>query len=171
MVLLPENIDDAMSLAEIVKDIGVDYFVMKPFYFNSSNKYGQDFFLKYDDYLEYFKEIESLSTNNFHCKMRLETLEKKERMYRKCLGWPFMLYVRSDGELMPCLAHQGDESLTLGSLFKESFIDLWTGVNKNKITKIIEDINVQKCQPNCRHHRINQFLWDVSQNIPHKNFI
>jgi len=171
MVLLPENIDDALILAKTVKDIGVDYFVMKPFYFNKNNQYGHNFSLDYNNYLDYFDEIERLSTNDFYCKMRLETLENKDRNYHKCLGWPFILYVRSDGELMPCLAHQGNESLSLGSLLKKSFFDLWTGDRKKQIIEIMEGINVQNCQPNCRHHNINQFLWEISQNIPHKNFI
>ncbi len=171
MVLLPENIKDAMELAKTVKEIGVDYFVMKPFYFNRNNSYGHDFSLQYNEYLDFYREIEMLSTKEFYCKMRLETSENKMRNYSKCLGWPFILYVRTDGELMPCLAYQGDEMLSLGSLVSHSFSDLWTRANKKRICEKMEKIDVQACQPNCRHHNINQFLWEISREIPHKNFI
>ncbi len=171
MVLLPENINNIIDFTKKIKKIGVDYLVFKPFYHHSSNSYGQENVLDYYEYEEILERAESLSTDSFMCKIRWHTLDNSQRTYQTCLGSPFFVYVRTDGALYPCLARHNEESLNLGNLGKCKFLDLWNSSSKKNIFSAIKEIDVHQCQPNCRHHAINNFLWDLLHPGSHKNFI
>lgn len=171
LVLLPENMHGVGEFAQRIKDIGVDYLAFKPFYFNGNNRYGGDFSLDYRAHEAELAGAEALSTPTFHCRMRWETLNTAERTYRRCLGWPFFYYIRTDGEVFPCLARQGEDDLSLGNLNDAAFPDICRGDRRGAVTEAIAGIDVTTCQPNCRHHAINTFLWDIRNPGSHKNFV
>lgn len=171
MVLLPDNIDDADRLSGVMKDLGVDYFVMKPFYHKQENEYGHSFSMNYYDYKAYLNKIAEKKTQGFYCAMRWDTLDNLTRKYDVCMGWPFFVYVRTDGELYPCIARQGEDDISLGNLGVQSFLDIWNGESAEGVARSMSLINVAECQPNCRHHSMNNFLWDLTRATPHVNFV
>lgn len=171
LVLLPENIHGVEEFAKRIKGIGADYLVFKPFYFNGNNQYGGDFSLDYRAHAEALTAAEALSSTTFHCRMRWETLSNSARTYRQCLGWPFFYYLRTDGEVFPCLARQHEDVLSLGNLNDVSFDEICRGDRCNSVSETIAGIDVATCQPNCRHHSMNTFLWDIRHPDPHKDFV
>lgn len=171
IVLIPENIKNVAKLAKRVSEIGADYFVMKPFYHHDANDYGQGVKIDYDDYRDVIHEAESYARDDFVAKMRWGTLENTQRIYNRCQALPFFVYINPNGDVHPCLAHQSKEANSIGNLDDASFKEIWESDRKKAVFERFSNIDVSKCQPNCRHHSMNQFLWQITEQPQHVNFI
>ncbi len=117
-----------------------------------------------------------MSTDDYQVIIKWKKIgEKATRSYGKCIGVPFLLYSSGDGKLYPCgmfFSHRADE-FRMGDLVKQSFKEIiesdryWHVVNKIK-----EEIEVAQCYSGCRTHAINDFMWNITENIPqHVNFV
>ena len=173
-ILLPENKDDVIAHAEKMKEIGVDYFVVKHFYEHDENEYNPDMSFLTDEFLDALsKSAKALNGNGFSCIVRSHENLSKKRVYDKCYGLPFIVYIREDGEVYTCFSYQHDKKTSLGNIFEKSFAEVWSGVQKKDAIDYINDcIDKNSCQPNCRHHQINNYLWELKHpSIQHLNFI
>lgn len=173
-ILLPENKDFVLEHARRMKEIGVDYFVVKHFYEHEANEYQPDMgFLTYDLVKILQEEATKMSDDRFKFIVRsLDNLEK-HRVYTKCYGLPLIVYIREDGNLYTCFSYQHDEGTVLGNVFEQSFQEIWAGDGRqNALGYINNCIDKNHCQPNCRHHQINNYLWELKHpTMEHLNFI
>jgi radical SAM protein with 4Fe4S-binding SPASM domain len=171
-VLLEDNGGDVYELAKLCKQIGVDYYVLKPFSKHPSNIYDSstDLHIKYEDEL---KKAESLSDANFKVLIRWNTFsDKGERDYDKCLGIPFILQVGADGGIYSCCPLFGQPRFLFGNLYESSFEEILSSQRRKEVIKdIAENVNVHECMTYCRHHQINRFLWKLVNRPQHVNFI
>ncbi len=173
-ILLPENKDDVIAHADKMKEIGVDYFVVKHFYEHDENEYNPDMSFLTDEFLDALsKSAKALNGNGFSCIVRSHENLSKKRVYDKCYGLPFIVYIREDGEVYTCFSYQHDKKTSLGNIFEKSFAEVWSGTQKKDAIDYINDcIDKNSCQPNCRHHQINNYLWELKHpSIQHLNFI
>lgn len=173
-VLLPENSEYVVSQAKIMKECGADYFVVKHFYESETSDLQIDDSFRTPELLDSLKKAaQELSDDKFSFIVRDVAHLERTRRYTKCYGLPFIVYFREDGEVYTCFFYQQDRNTSLGSIVNQSFKDLWRSEEKKEaIDYINEKIDKNKCQANCRHHQINNYLWDLRHNQPeHLNFI
>ena len=173
-ILLPENKDFVVSQARTMKEIGADYFVVKHFYESETNEFHVGESFPPTELVDSLKKAAAeLSDENFSFIIRGVENLNRNRSYTSCYGLPFIVYFREDGEAYTCFSHQHDKNTSLGSIEGQSFIELWRSEGKRKaIDYINEHFDKNQCQANCRHHQINNYLWDLKHNPPeHLNFI
>ena len=171
-ILLDENKHEIVQLAQRVKDAGGDYFTVKRFAEQDLNAYSTDVDI-YKQCEEDFLRAEELSTDDFQVIIRRNNFaDDGTRHYDRCLGLPFLAYVLADGHIYTCCGFYGEKDFSYGSLYEQSFKEIWTGKLKNEVIHRIETtLDVHKCMKHCRHHNINKLAWDLRNPPDHVNFI
>jgi len=175
LLLLPDNHDEVIDLAHKVKEIGVDYFVVKPYSQHTQSKtktYGS---IKYDDYEYLAEKLEELDSEDFNIIFRAHTIKKWntiERNYGQCLALPFWSYIDAGGNVWGCSVFLGDERFLYGNIYDNSFKEIWEGEKRlNSLSWVSEKLDIKDCRINCRMDEINRYLWDLKNPPAHVNFI
>jgi radical SAM protein with 4Fe4S-binding SPASM domain len=174
MVLTPNNVDQAVPLAILGKDLGVDYLVIKQCSDTVENRLG--FFNKLHEYVEFsdrLKQAENLSSNEYNVivKWRKVTNQGK-RNYDQCLGVPFLLYSSGNGRIYPCgmFFEIKEEEYRMGDLINQSFKEIYESQRYWDVVEKVKQIDVRQCYSNCRTDAINEFLWMLKKPPEHVNF-
>ncbi len=175
-VLLPENGHGVATLARRAKEIGVDYYVLKPFSVDPRNGYDADgltalqLMHRFEDQLA---EAEALGDENFASIIRRNTFgDDGARSYQRCLGLPFISQIAADGKVYSCCPFFGDDNYCLGDLNEARYPDLWFGEKARAVRRRIEETqDVHSCMTHCRHHQINTQLWQLRHPPEHVTFI
>lgn len=172
-VLLKENAADVYAEAKLSKQIGMDYYVLKPFSKHPANIYDsrEDLHIKYKDELE---KAEGLSSAKFKVIIRWNTFsDKGVRDYERCLGIPFIVQIGADAGVYSCCPFFGDKRFLFGNLNQRSLEEILRSKKRKQVIKYIADkIDVRRgCMTYCRHHQINKFLWNLVNPPRHVNFI
>ena len=173
-VLIPENKDYVLQHGKMLKELGVDYFSVKHFYEHSHNEFNVNSNFLTDEFLENLTlESEKLCDESFKFIVRSTKNLSSQRVYDKCYGLEFLLFIDEQGDVYSCFSHQYDKKTILGNIFENSFKDIWNSAQKQDAVDHINNcINKNQCQPNCRHHQINNYLWEIKHpKMPHINFI
>lgn len=172
-ILMPHNIDGIHELAKRVKSLGVDYLVIKHFYPHKDNAFKTDIAFPSTHLMkELFDMSCMLSDDSFSFIVRSPDVLVEERGYTQCHGLPYVIYIREDGDVYSCFAYQDDKKMVLGNIFEHSMVKIWNSQQKKSaIDYINRCIDKKICQPNCRHHQINTYLWGLKHPPEHINFI
>lgn len=172
-VLIPENKDYVLEHAKRLKNLGVDYFSVKHFYDHSHNEFSVNQTIS-DEFINTLnEESKNISTKNFSFLVRSTKNLSSQRVYDKCYGLEFIVFIDELGDVYTCFSHQYDKKTVLGNVFEKSFQEIWNSTKRKNTVNYINDCIVKNnCQPNCRHHQINNYLWELKHpSIPHLNFI
>lgn len=171
-ILLPQNIDFVFEAARAVKEAGADYFVIKHFYGHSENVFDIEKEWPSKAVLDKLRgRAGEISDGKFSFMVRDKSHLLARRAYDKCYGLPFIIYIREDGEAYTCFSFQHDKKTSLGNVFGKTFGEVWNS-RQGVLDYINTKIDKNKCQPNCRHHQINSYLWEIKHpSIEHINFI
>lgn len=174
-VLLPENIDYLIAAIKTFKDIGINYFVIKPFVQQNDSQFYQ---MKERFGLKNIKAVldkaERLTDENFKVIARRTSFENYgKRNYKNCYGISFISVLNSAGDVATCLPYWDKEDFVFGNIYDNTFKEIWLSKRRKKIKALIErSFNVQKCPPNCRLNAINEFLFEIKNpTIKHLNFV
>jgi len=165
MVLTPSNVNQAVPLARLGKDLGVDYFVIKQCSDTVESRLG--FFHKldeYDSFHDILKEAEAQSNENYDVIVKWKKItDKGKRNYGKCLGVPFLLYSSGDGKLYPCgmFFNIQEEEYRMGDLVKQSFKEILESDRYWDVVEKVKKLDVRQCYSGCRTDAINGFLWGL----------
>ena len=174
-VLLPENKDNLIDAINVLKNVGIDYFVIKPFVHQSiMQSYKMNAQMNYDDVNDTLNKAEGYSDDNFKVVARRESFEDYgKRKYWHCYGTSFISVLNSAGDIASCLPYWEKEEFVFGNIYKNSFKEIWYGEKRKEIKKRLEcKLDVSACPPNCRPNAINEFLWEIkSPSVKHLNFI
>jgi len=167
-LLLNENMYEIYNWIKQVRDLGVDYIIIKPPGVGlERNRFVE--LPNYDDIRDIFPLLESLSTPEFKVQIRKDMFESGEqgciKNYDKCYGLPFMCAVDADGEVYTCNWFFKNKNYSYGNLNKNSFKEIWEGY---KIES--ECFDMSKCGL-CRQNTINNFLYKLKNPPIHTNFI
>lgn len=173
-VLLKENGHEAASLAQLAKDIGADYYVVKPCHPHEDNKFS---YITEDDLVEKFRDVlenaEKLSDNTFKAIVRWNFLTASKRTYAKCNALPFIIQIGATGDIYTCypMAHRKEH--LYGSLAEKSLEEILKSSKYQDTWKWVADnVDVSKCMPTCRQHNANTYLSWLTEETPlHNNFI
>jgi len=175
LLLLPENAHEAVTLAELARDIGMDYLVIKPYSQHPQSKtrvYGS---IKYNDYEYLADRLAGFNSDRFNVIFRVQTMKKwdeKKQDYRCCLALPFWSYIDAGGNVWGCSVYLGDKRFFYGSIYKQSFQEIWEGEGRRQSLQWVEkELDISACRVNCRMSEINSYLWKLKNPVEHVNFI
>ncbi len=176
MVLLPENESEAVTLAQTMKAIGMDYLVIKPYSQHKKSVTRTYEGIDYRDSLGLKKDLERLNGDGFSVVFRDKTMQKlreSDHYYTRCQATPhFWAYIMADGSVYSCSAYLLDDRFCLGNIHETSFQDIWEG-DKRKCNQdfVDQELNIEECRKNCRMDEVNRYLWDLKYPPEHVNFI
>ena len=175
-ILLPENFNEIVNLAKLLKPIGIDYLTIKPFIKHLMSSHDIEKSFKYSELACLEKELEEFNSDSFKVVFRanaMTKLEKELRPYKKCLGLPFFAEILSNGDVYACGPYLGNKKFCYGNLYKRSFKEIWNGADREKVLNFVSnELDVQTCMKNCRLDEINRYLWGLTFEPPeHVNFI
>jgi GTP 3',8-cyclase len=173
-LLLPENFKEIGLLAQIAKDIGMDYLVVKPFSQNPLSKSTQYKDIQYNSYMGLYEELSGYNSESFKIIFREYTMKKwdqKERCYQRCLALPFWTYIDAGGSIWGCAVFLNKDKFLYGNLYEQTFEDIWLRNKQKKEKWLEENWDVSKCRVNCRMDEINRYLWKLKHPAKHVNFI
>ncbi len=176
MVLIPENADQIVALAQLGKELGVDYLVIKQCSDTVDNTLGVfDRLDEYGAFADLLREAETCSSNGYDVIVKWRKVTNRgKRSYCHCLGVPFLLYSSGDGRLYPCgmFFTDREEEFRLGDLTEMSFTEILASQRYRDVVERVSRINVQQeCYANCRTDAVNDFLWHIKHPPKHVNFI
>lgn len=173
-LLISQNYSEVTVLAHKIKDLGVDYLIIKPYsqHPQSRNKISYKFY--YKDFFYLKEELEKISTNSFQIIFRQHSMEKlkEEIPYKHCLGLPFVSFITASGDVYPCSMFFGRKDFIFGNICKGSFKEIWEGKKRTRIMDMIyKKWDTRKCRKACRLDEINRYLWELRNPSNHVNFI
>lgn len=171
-LLLPDNKPYILDMAKELREIGVDYFTVKPYsqHLHSENSFDVD----YQEMLELEKQLQTYGTNDFSIYFRANAMKKMhhEKCYEQCLGLPFMTHIDAQGNVWPCVAHIGTQEFCYGNINETTFEEIWEGEQRQKVIYRLNSLDINKvCREACRLDEINKYLNELKQPGEHVNFI
>lgn len=172
LLLLPENKDEVVSLAKIIRDIGLDYFTVKPFSQHPASK--TKLMVDYSETEEIGKELKEYEQENFKIYFRSRSIENlnMDKPYKSCEGLNFMTYMDAAGNIFPCIVFMGQAEFTYGNIHHMSFRDIWESERAKKIRARFDNEFIHKyCRKTCRLDEINKYLHTLQCPDSHVNFI
>lgn len=175
-VLLPENAAEVAETALWAKQLGADYYVLKPFSLHPFNEDYQPEQIEElpERYRTALLEAEQLTDDDFTAIIRWQTFAgSPQRDYDKCLGLGFISQIAADGGVYSCCPFFGQERFLYGNIKENTFEDIWASSRRQDVVRdILDNIDVHNdCMSYCRHHQINRVLWDLTNRPAHVNFI
>lgn len=175
LLLLPENYHEIVALAELARDIGMDYLVVKPYSQHPQSKTTTYSAVKYRDYEYIADELAKFDTDDFSIIFRIRTMKKwddGQRNYTHCLALPFWSYIDAGGNVWGCSVYLGDERFLYGNIYEQSFQEIWRGEKRRQLLRWVEEeLDTSQCRINCRMDEINRYLWELKNPPEHVNFI
>jgi len=175
MLLLPENKHEALTLAKTVKEIGINYLVIKPYsqhLFSKTKTYKN---VDYNPMLSLEQELEKLNDENFNVVFRSNTMKKLDtgHAYKKCYSTPyFWAHLMANGDLYGCSAYLQQSKFCYGNIKENTFQSVWESEKRQKSILYVRDkLNIEGCRTNCRMDEVNAHLWRVKHPNEHDNFI
>lgn len=176
MVLTPNNKDQALPLARLGAELGVDYLVIKQCSDARDNTLGiYDHLEEYQSFQDVLKAAEECSTERYKVIVKWDMISNQgERNYDHCLGAPFLLYSSGDGRLYPCGMFFGryEKEFRLGDLTRQGFIEILESKRYQEVMDKVARLDVHTfCYANCRTHFINDYVWRLTHPPAHVNFV
>ena len=175
LVLLPQNCDQVVTLAQLARDIGMDYLVIKPYSQHPQSKTTEYSSIEYAEYEYLADELGRFGSDDFEVIFRIHTMRKwdgPQRNYSRCLALPFWSYIDAGGNVWGCSMYLGDERFCYGNIYEQSFEDIWQGQKRMQSLCWVEsELDASMCRVNCRMDEVNRYLWDLKNTPMHVNFI
>ncbi len=176
LLLLPDNYDTVITLADILKETGIDYLVVKPYSQHLSSITTIYREIDYSKYLYLQNELEKYQSDDFKIIFRIRTINKlikDTNHYKKCNSVPFFwAYITAEGNVYGCSAFLGNEKFCYGNINENSFKDIWySGRRKKGLLYVKNNLVIDRCRVNCRMDEVNRYLWELTNPVDHVNFI
>jgi MoaA/NifB/PqqE/SkfB family radical SAM enzyme len=166
--IIRSNIDEIAQAAALAKDIGCDYFEVKPCFDMNHFLVSQPEKLMHDAILQ-INQARELGDENFkiltatnmmnvlNCE---ENIQPKE--YTDCKIAQLRTLVTPSGGYV-CPYFRGVDKKNLGDLHDQSFQDMWQGEQRKKV---MEKLNPSRdCRFHCIRHESNQIINDMVEKI------
>lgn len=175
-VAFEENYHSIYEAAKLWKNVGLDYFAIKPVYRQEKNIYKPPFIKDYAAAEALMKRTEKLSGENFRVYAKFEQfrevlLQDRRRGYDRCYGHAFSTALLADGNLYLCGNLHSEERYSFGNIYADGgFKEIW---NSERRQKVVNSISLNECPVRCRNHPLNKILWDLKHPDPeiHPNFL
>lgn len=174
MVLVHENVEDIVPLAQMGRDLDVDYLVIKPCS-DSPDKRLDAPTKEYLDMNDELEKAEALSTATYNVVVKWQKVNNSGyKDFDVCHGTEFLLGISGSGAVFPCghWFNIRSHEFIMGNIVEQSFKDILKSEKYWQAQQKIKCVNVHKeCESNCRQYYISKFLYKL-KNVPdHVNFI
>ena len=173
LLLLPENMSHAVPLAKMLKDIGADYFTVKPYskHPGSINDSRPDYTQFDSETKEIEAQLKMLQSDSFKVYFRSNQLKQLsyDRPYTSCYGLAFMTHIDSTGSVIPCIMHFGNASYHFGNLYENDIETIWE--QRHKVVDKINETKLKRCREVCRLNEMNLYLNELKNPGGHVNFV
>lgn len=170
-VITKSNYDDIELFASLIDEIGADYGQYKPEIKNCfCNEQVESAWWK--TAIEY--RLEDVMSKCQRAVINLykfnDLVSHIDREYGECYGVHFVPCVGATGDVWVCTHLRNVPGYSYGNVREKSFREIWGLDNRRKV---VENINLSKCQKYCRNNEINKVLWALKNNSRegHYNFI
>ena len=158
------NADEIYKGALLAKEIGCDYFEIKPMYDIHHFAISQDKGL-IETIMNQIDESLKLSDDTFRVlratKLR-NTLsgndEVEKKNYNRCVVAELRTLVTPSGVYV-CPYFRGREDKCIGDVKKSSFLDMWNGIQRKNVMQTVDPSKV--CKMHCIRHDSNMMLEDM----------
>lgn len=174
-VLIPQNFDEVPRLARLLRDLGADYFSVKPYcpHPKTGNVISTSFGEAEIQRLR--RDLEAAETPSFRILFRiraLDKIQKEDRPYASCLALPFWSYISAAGDVYACSTYLGEPEFAFGNILTSSFEEIWRSERRKRFMASRDDrIDFSRCRYGCRMDEINRYLWELTHPGLHANFI
>jgi MoaA/NifB/PqqE/SkfB family radical SAM enzyme len=170
-LLTNKSINEIKSLAELVKEIGVDNIQIKPYSHHPASKNDLRFDFAQAERIR--EEIESLNDENFQVAYRTQTIKRLQnnRCYEQCHGLPFFSLLDAHGNVIPCNLFYNNPEFYYGNINNQLFSEIWTGERRKEIIQKIKNKGIDECRAGCRLDAINRYLEELKNLGGHNKFI
>ena len=177
IVMTPDNVDEVITLAKKVKELGADRYILKSVGWlpntesNLRNTIDRERF--YNEHQNIEKKLLKLNDDNFECVYRFDRINKlgKKRDYYECLASVFHVCIDSNGNVLPCCEFMGISEMAYGNINTQSFSEIWAGDTRKKILHDLKQSNLKNCPEDCRLDNMNRYLQELINPGNHVNFI
>ena len=163
MVLMPQDADQILPLAQLGKELGVDYAIIKHCSDDEHGSLGVDY-RAYAKLYDLLHEAEVLSTPDYQVVIKWsKIMAEGKRSYQRCYGAPFLLQISGSGLIAPCgmLFNERYKKFHIGNIVEQRFKDIWASDRYWDIMNYLASaqFNAQKmCGTLCLQHQVNEFL-------------
>lgn len=172
-VLLEENLDTIENLAETAREIGLDYYVIKPYMPHRLNQH--DFKINYEDCVALKERLQQYNSENFSVIFRTNAMKRHDcaaKGYDCCYSLPFWSYLDAGGNIWGCSVHLTEEEYIFGNIYEQTFTEIWNGDRRKRfMEKFLASPLPENCKVNCRMDEVNKYLWNLKKTVKHMNFI
>ena len=127
MVLMPQDADQILPFAQLGRDLGVDYAVIKHCSDDESGRLGVDYG-RYPELHGLLQRAESMSTDTYQCVVKWNKLRDAETFpYQRVYGPPFLLQISGSGLVAPAGQFFNDRyaKFHIGNICEERWWDIW----------------------------------------------
>jgi len=173
MILIPECLGDILPFAELGRELGVDYAVIKQCSSRADN--GAPLTAdEYERHRDILARAEALSRDGYNMIVKWRKIASAGvKGYDRCYGCEFLPQISGNGDLYCCGAFFGNPDYLVGNINRESFRDLVFGERYLAVMmRVRESVDVHReCGMGCRQNEINEFLWQLRHPPGHVNFI
>jgi MoaA/NifB/PqqE/SkfB family radical SAM enzyme len=172
LVLLPENEALVVDLARQVKELGVDYFSIKPYSQHPLSKNRRQ--MDYQRLLWLEEQLRPLEAPGFKVIFRSAAMGRvgTAKSYKRCGGVHFISFISATGEVWECNVFAGDRRFYTGNARDEAFAEIWAGARRRAVVAFVDDeLDLNQCRDLCRMEACNRYLWRLKKPWPHDNFI
>ncbi|MFC1783274.1 radical SAM protein, partial [Planctomycetota bacterium] len=175
LLLLPENHGEAAALAELAREVGMDYLVIKPYSQHPLSKTQKYKNITYSDYMYLADKLARYNSESFSVIFRVRTMKKWDRNehdYQRCRALPFWSYIDAGGNVWGCSVYMNDERFRYGNIYENTFEEIWQSEKRRQSREWVErKLDVSQCRINCRMDEINRYLEGIKVLPSHVNFI
>lgn len=170
-VITPDNYQDIKLLSDISKTMDIDYVQYKPMIQNCFAN-GQISSSWWKSEVE--PRLEEVMSDNPKAVINLykfnDLVSDIERDYKVCYGHQFCPCIGATGDVWVCTHLRNIDGYSFGNIKRNSFSKIWNGTKRQKV---IDRIDLSKCQQYCRNNEINKVLYQLknTDGKGHYNFI
>lgn len=158
--ILNTNATDIYKAAKIAKDIGCDYFEVKPAFDMMHYLQKQDIRVV-DAVNSNLEKARSLADENFRViapftlDEALNGIAKQTKDYQHCLISNHRSLITPSGAYV-CPYHRGNPEMLIGDITRQSFTEIWQGKQRAQIMQKLDPS--KDCQFHCIRHESNLVL-------------
>ncbi|MGA1874520.1 MAG: radical SAM protein [bacterium] len=175
----PENIQEMEAAAQLARDVGCRCITFKRIAGEETEKLTSGMLREIDESIMKIKReqgganFQVLDTGLYHAYRG-----GKISPYNICLAHHLIGILGSDGNLYPCMALRGEIDYSFGSIYRDTFRDIWYGERRKVVLK---KISLHECSSRClgqtsffRYDYYNQlleYLTTAKEKVGHLYFL